>query len=67
MMVAEEEIVERVIEVLERGLSAIGFQLAFPNGDAVPTHLSHLLQNPCIAFLVAFHLLLPKLSVGLGH
>ena len=66
-MVAEEEIVERVIEVLERGLSAIGFQLTFPNGDAVPTHLSHLLQNLCIAFLVAFHLLSPKLSVGFGN
>jgi len=59
--------VERESERLERLVALILFQLALPDGDAVPSHLGELLLLFTVSFLVASNLLLPEVGVGLWH
>lgn len=59
--------VERESERFERLVTLILFQLALPDGDAVPAHAGELLLLLAVALTVASDLLLPEVGVGLWY
>lgn len=64
-MVLEEDVVQGECQGFE-GLGAyVGFQLAFPDGDAVPSHGGEALEVVAVAFLVPPYLLRPEFCVCL--
>lgn len=65
LSVVEKNLVERIGEARERGLLPLGFQLAFPNRDAMPAHLSQLLLHGFVALLVAAYFRNPIVLVRL--
>lgn len=66
-MILQIDMVERESERYERLISLILFQFAFPDGDAVPSHLGELLLLFSVPLLVASDLLLPEIGVGFWH
>ena len=64
--VFQEHVGERVGQGFESLLANFGFQLAFPNGDAVPAHGGQLLAVSFVPVPVALNLALPELGVSLG-
>lgn len=63
--VVQEDLVERQLQALERGLAAVRLQLTLPHGDAVPPHACQLVLHLLVALLVAVHLLEPEVGVRL--
>ena len=64
-MVLQIDMVERESERLERFVTLVLFQLAFPDGDAVLSHLCELLLLFSVPLLVASDLLCPIFYVRL--
>ena len=53
-------------DLFHRGVDAVFFELAFPDGYGCPAHLSERCHGGAIAFDVATELCLPKLDIALG-
>ena len=66
-VVGEVDAVEGLGEGFEGLLAAVGLELTFPYGDAVPSHGGYLALFFDVALLVAADFLLPEVGVGLGH
>ena len=66
-VVGEEDAVEGLGEGGEGLLAAVGLELTFPYGDAVPSHCGYLLLFLDVSLFVAVDFLFPKVGVGLGH
>ena len=66
-VVGEVDAVEGLGEGLEGALAAVGFELTFPYGDAVPAHCGYLALFFDVALFVAVDFLLPEVGVCLGH
>ena len=65
--VGEIDAVESLDEGVEGLLTTVGFELTFPNGDAVPTHGGNLMLLFDVTLFVTLDFLFPKRSVGLWH
>ena len=52
-------------DLFHRGVDAVFFELAFPDGYGRPAHLSERCHGGAIAFDVATELCLPKLNIAL--
>ena len=66
-VVGEVDAVEGLGEGVESLLAAVGLELTFPYGDAVPSHCGYLALFVDVALFVAVDFLLPEVGVGLGH
>ena len=66
-MVGEVDAVEGLGEGVESLLAAMGLELTFPDGDAVPAHCGYLALFFDVALFVAVDFLLPEVGVCLGH
>ena len=66
-VVGEVDAVEGLGEGVESLLAAVGFELTFPYGDAVPSHCGYLALFVDVALFVAVDFLLPEVGVCLGH
>ena len=53
-------------DLFHRGVDAVFFELAFPDGYGCPAHLSECCHGSAIALDVATELCLPKLNVAFG-
>ena len=53
-------------DMLHRGVDAVFFELAFPDGYGCPAHLSECCHGSTVALDVATELCLPKLNIALG-
>ena len=53
-------------DLFHRGVDAVFFELAFPDGYGCPAHLSECCHGGSVALDVATELCLPKLNVALG-
>ena len=66
-VVGEVDAVEGLGEGVESLLAAVGLELTFPYGDAVPSHCGYLALFVDVALFVAVDFLLPEVGVCLGH
>ena len=66
-VVGEVDAVEGLGEGVESLLAAVGLELTFPDGDAVPSHCGYLALFFDVALFVASDFVFPKVGVGLGH
>ena len=66
-VVGEVDAVEGLGEGLEGALAAVGLELTFPYGDAVPSHCGYLALLLFVALVVATDLIFPEASVGLAY
>ena len=66
-VVGEVDAVEGLGEGIESLLAAVGLELTFPYGDAVPSHCGYLALFVDVALFVAVDFLLPEVGVCLGH
>ena len=53
-------------DLFHRGVDAVFFELAFPDGYGRPAHLSECCHGSAVALDVATELCLPKLNIALG-
>ena len=53
-------------DLFHRGVDAVFFEFAFPDGYGRPAHLSECCHGSAVALDVATELCLPKLNVALG-
>ena len=53
-------------DLFHRGVDAVLFELAFPDGYGCPAHLSECCHGSAVALDVATELCLPKLNIALG-
>ena len=66
-VVGEIDAVKGLGEGGECLLAAVGLELTFPDGDAVPAHRGYLALFVDVALFVASDFVFPKVGVGLGH
>ena len=65
--VVKVDAVEALGERFEGLLAAVGLELTFPYGDAVPSHCGYLALLLFVALFVATDLIFPEASVGLAY
>ena len=65
--VVKVDAVEGLGERFEGLLAAVGLELTFPYGDAVPSHCGYLALLLFVALFVATDLIFPEASVGLAY
>ena len=53
-------------DLFHRGVDAVFFKLAFPDGYGCPAHMSECVDGGSVALDVATELCLPKLNIALG-
>ena len=65
--VVKVDAVEGLGERFEGLLAAVGLELTFPYGDAVPSHCGYLALLLFVALFVATDLIFPEARVGLAY
>ena len=67
MVVLQPDMIQGEGDGVQRLFALLWLQLTFPDGDAMPSHLSQLALFLLIAFLVPSNLRHPELSIRLRY